>query len=229
MQNDIIENYDDFFKKYKQQIKRYNFYKKIIYKYKPNGNLLDIGCANGYFLKTMENKYSTYGVELNKYAAINAKKLLPKSKIYNNDASNLFFLKSNFFDIITAFDVLEHIQNTEQTLKEIKRVLKSNGLVIITVPNTSSLGHKLKGNNWFGYRDKTHVSVLSKNEWIRLFKKHDFEIVDIFYEGYFDIPYYTHFKFLQKIFLLPGFLMYLTGCKLIGKNGENIVFILNKI
>jgi len=226
MINKVVKDYSEFFKGYKKQKYRYNFYKRIIKRLIKKGTFLDIGCAEGYFLQSIENRFITYGIELNKSASEKAKLISKKSRVFNRDATNLSNFKDNMFNVITIFDVLEHIKETNKILREIKRVIKENGVLIVSVPNTNSLGHRLKGKDWFGYRDKTHVSLNSPEKWTDYFQANGFKVNNIFYEGYFDIPYYNKFKLLQKVYLIPGMLMYLTGIRFIPKNGENVIFIL---
>lgn len=223
----IVKSYDDFFKGYKSQIYRYNFFAKLIKKYKSTGELLDVGCAHGYFLKFMQNRYVCSGIEYDAKAAKVAKGNT-NAKIYNCSVEKIKAIKSNTFDIITCFDVLEHVKDLNAAVSELSRVSKKEVMLIISVPNTNSLGHKLKKKDWFGYRDRTHISLLTSKSWEKLFTKNKFKIIDEFYEGYFDIPYFKGPQILQKAFLIPGLFMYKTGIKVIPKNGENIVFILKK-
>lgn len=86
----------------------------------PNCNekrLLDIGCGSGYFLsKISEYIPNSIGIESHEYSN---KKYndIKKCNIFDNG------LENNSFDIITALDVIEHIENENQFLDEIKRLL----------------------------------------------------------------------------------------------------------
>lgn len=103
--------------------------------------VLDLGCANGPFLPTL-NHYSfrTIAVDINKIEIFNAKKLIRNScvnliniNLMNSDAVELPF-KSEYFDLIFCLEVLEHIKNPNKALKEIQRVLKTNGIFICSLP-----------------------------------------------------------------------------------------------
>ena len=96
------------------------------------GRILDIGCGSyPYFLITTEFK-EKYGIDPSlitlKVENINLQKL----DITKNDLP----FEDNFFDVITMLAVFEHIdeKKTESVLREIKRVLKKDGLFIITTP-----------------------------------------------------------------------------------------------
>lgn len=99
------------------------------------GNILDIGCAYGYFLKECEkNRFSTFGVDISSYAIkIAEKNCSGKLRVLDVDNHNLPF-KSSLFDAVTLFDVLEHLENPYKLLREVFRVLKRGGIVYIHFP-----------------------------------------------------------------------------------------------
>lgn len=109
---------------------------KVIFNLIPNAtNLLDIGCASGYdtkyFLKKAEK---VYAVDCNKEFIDIAKRKYPKIDFKVSFAENLPFNKE-MFDVVVLGDVLEHVNNEEKILREIYRVLKKKGYLILSVPN----------------------------------------------------------------------------------------------
>lgn len=118
--------------------KRAEFIFKEIEKEKPK-KILDIGCGRGFYI----NAFSLYsfpkeihGVDINERYLLKAKRLSGDKRIKINKASiyKLPF-KDNYFDFIVCSEVLEHLKNDQKGLKELKRVLKKKGKIIITVPN----------------------------------------------------------------------------------------------
>jgi hypothetical protein len=106
-------------------------------------------------------------------------------------------------------------------------------LIIASVPNLESLGRRWKKQQWFGYRDPTHVSLLPNEEWRWLLQRNSFRILDTFYDGLCDSPYFNgiptfvqhiFFKFLFTI-LFP--LLGALGIKLPMKWGENLILVAN--
>lgn len=101
-----------------------------------NKKILDVGCGIGYLLKAIRKKNEECelnGIDFN----INVKSLsISNCKIKIEDVKKLSF-ENNYFDIVYALDVLEHIKEVEMAIKEIKRVLKPNGKLIITGPTES--------------------------------------------------------------------------------------------
>ncbi len=104
--------------------------------------LLDIACGQGTFLAMTENLVKTYGVDISKKAIEKAKKTAKNTEFKVGPADKLPF-ESRFFDYITCLGSLEHFPDIEKSLQEMKRVLKVNGKVLIHVPNSKYLVHKI--------------------------------------------------------------------------------------
>ena len=199
---------------------------KIIHKYKEAGRLLDVGCGPGFFLAYAEKYYDAHGIDISEYAVREAKQRTRTAKLSVGDATNLHY-ENDYFDIVTCFDLLEHLPNSELALQEFYKVLKKEGILIIRVPNTDSIGARWKKEEWFGYRDKTHASLLSSEEWIDLLKDNSFEIMEVSYDGLWDTPYFKRVtKVLQDIIIkLPSLTLFLLGMKFSKKYGENICIV----
>ena len=107
-----------------------------------NGNLLDIGCGSGSFLKIVkELGMNCYGVEPGMF--------IPQEgiNIFHGTLEQAKY-PDEFFDTVCLNHVLEHTDDPMATLKECKRVLKQDGIIRIAVPQTSSLAHWLLKENW---------------------------------------------------------------------------------
>ena len=106
-------------------------------------SLLDIGCGDGtleYFIKNRISKI--YGVD-------NAIKSVKESKKYYFeiklvDLNKTIPYKRNFFDVVTCLDVIEHIKDPNKLFKETYRVLKPNGLLLLSTPNIRFSDHIYK-------------------------------------------------------------------------------------
>lgn len=99
-------------------------------------NILDIGCGTGMNLEQLKKYGAIYGLD-NSEEAIKFCRKRGLQNIKLGIAEKMPY-KSNFFDLITMLDVLEHT-NDNKTLKEAYRILKKDGLLIITVPAFSWL------------------------------------------------------------------------------------------
>ncbi len=178
------------------------FWIKYIRKYKESGKLLEVGCGEGYFLKRISSYYSIWGIDINEYAVDIAREVAPKAIIKLCDATKLPF-KTSFFDVIVAFDVIEHLRQPELFFKEANRVLKIGGILIVRTPNPISFGARIKREQWFGFRDETHVSILSSKEWKKILLDFKFIILEEGTDTLWDTPY---FKFIPNVIQKPLFI-----------------------
>ena len=96
-------------------------------------NLLDIGCGDGEFLKYVNNKVKKNGIDFSKTGIEKAKQKVI-GNFYVGDINKMGF-KDSSFDIITIIETLEHVNKPEDILKEIRRLLKKGGTLIISVPH----------------------------------------------------------------------------------------------
>ena len=109
-------------------------------------NILDIGCYDGTFLSLIKNRSNNFfGLEASDWG-------IEQCKQKNIDARQFFFddknktrlpCEDNFFDLVVAGEIIEHIFDTDFFLTEIRRVLKPGGKLLISTPNIASLGRRL--------------------------------------------------------------------------------------
>ena len=105
-------------------------------KYSPNfQSLLEVGCGTGYVLNGISKKFPhsiLLGSEIFVGGLGFTAARLPSVKLIQMDARNIPF--ENEFDVIGAFDVLEHIKEDEEVLTQMCKTLKPKGWIFITVP-----------------------------------------------------------------------------------------------
>src|SRR5690606_6983610 len=66
------------------------------------------------------------------------------------------------FDAVTMSHVVEHLPEPIEVLQEVRRILKPDGQLIMTTPNTSSIGHRKFGPHWFGIDAPRHLFLFNK-------------------------------------------------------------------
>jgi len=140
-EEEYFEKYDSSFRN-NPKIRTFQKALEIIEKmHYPKGRLLDFGCAEGNFLiLAKKNGWQVYGVELSKFASKIAQKR--GLTVFNKSIHDVKF-KDNFFDVITLWDVIEHLSDLEGIFKEIRRILKKDGLLVLRTPNKNSIFHLL--------------------------------------------------------------------------------------
>lgn len=118
----------------KKHLVRYEF----ALQYVRGKNVLDIGCGSGYGADVIASKASAVtGIDIDEEAIDYAIKHYKKKNIefFVGNAINLNFLKDQEFDVIVSFEVIEHIPDYFQYLNEVRRLLKDDGIFIISTPN----------------------------------------------------------------------------------------------
>ena len=162
--------------------KMYQFVKSIALKNKlklinsesEKGKILDIGAGVGDFLSVAKKDgWEVIGIEPSEKAKTIAKR---KGVPF---AENLYELESNSFDIITMWHVLEHVPNLENQIKELKRLIKPSGTLIIAVPNFNSFDAKYYGHFWAAYDVPIHLWHFSKTAIKKLFAKENLDSVKV--------------------------------------------------
>ena len=101
-----------------------------------HGNVLEIGCGEGYGVELLyKNADQLTLIDKSSYAKKMIQKHYPKAKVIQEKIPPLTQLKSNSYDVVVSFQVIEHIKDAALYLKEIHRVLKPNGKAYISTPN----------------------------------------------------------------------------------------------
>ena len=106
-----------------------------------SGRLLDLACGQGFGLNIIDQKNKNLdleGIDLDENIISIAQEKYPHLKFSVQDALKLKF-EDNYFDFIVGFEIIEHV-NPDTLLKEIYRVLKPGGKLILSTPQ-NSLGH----------------------------------------------------------------------------------------
>jgi 2-polyprenyl-3-methyl-5-hydroxy-6-metoxy-1,4-benzoquinol methylase len=100
--------------------------------------MLDLGCAVGVFLSMAEEEgWEVCGVEISEYAVARAKERC-KGEVYVGELADICFSEASF-DVITMWDVLEHLAHPRKALAEAHRILKDDGIILLDTPNEGSL------------------------------------------------------------------------------------------
>lgn len=144
--------------------------------------ILDVGCASGWFLNEVSKKYpkaECSGVDVYKKCIDYGNKRYKKLKLKHADAHKLPF-KKNTFDLVICTEVLEHVVNPEKVIKEIKRVLKKDGVAIIEM-DTGNFLFKAVWYWWtnikHGVWEDSHIQVFNAKKLEKMIEENGLKIV----------------------------------------------------
>jgi 2-polyprenyl-3-methyl-5-hydroxy-6-metoxy-1,4-benzoquinol methylase len=130
--------------------------KADVAKFKTSGTLLDLGCSSGSFLESMRSEsWKLFGIEM---SAETAKKAEAKTgaQVFVGDILGAPFPPESF-DVITCFDVLEHVYEPRQVVEKVATWLKPGGIFYFQVPNINSAEARVFGTYWHGLELPRHL------------------------------------------------------------------------
>lgn len=161
------------------------------------GNLLDVGCGLGFFVKRVSSfpTWQVFGCDTSKRAVEFARRELGLDNVYWGPAEEFGFQKG-YFDIVTLWDVIEHLPHPDPLLSFLSKVLRHDGFLFIHTPNISiqlpkaKMIRLIKGMNpQLHYLEaKHHINIYSMNTIKRVLRRN----------GYADIQF-THLHPIQSL------------------------------
>ncbi|MDD4858129.1 MAG: class I SAM-dependent methyltransferase [Candidatus Krumholzibacteria bacterium] len=161
-------------------------------------SVLDVGVGYGVFLKIAGEDYGLRNLSgMDPYPnSIEIAKTMTKARI---ELGSLFDMKWPFeehsFDVITCFDVLEHLEKPDEFFVNAGRYLRGGGIVLISTPN-KSLPYRMRSIPFIGFPDTnpTHINVQPPAYWRRAAARNGYEVVAS-WKG----EYLTHIRLIPKL------------------------------
>ncbi len=157
--------------------------------------ILEIGCGIGRTVSYIDGCREFIGTDLSEEAVSQANREFanrPDVRFFVMDAMNLEF-EDDYFDVVIAKEVIEHLLQPELALREAFRVLKHDGVLLLTSPNRDSL--HLRVNRKLGFQDFKcsfdHIKEFTFQEAVRMLREEGFEAKDtkgVFLQPYWGIP-----------------------------------------
>ena len=162
-EEELIKHYDGYSREdYLSPItvKRYNELLDEFEVYRETGKLLDVGCGIGYFLDEAKKRgWDVHGTEYTDKAIA-----ICKAKGINMKQGKLdpALYKEGMFDIVTSFEVIEHINNPQEEVQNIRTLLRSGGLFYVTTPNFNAIERYLLKEKYNVIQYPEHLSYYTK-------------------------------------------------------------------
>jgi SAM-dependent methyltransferase len=143
----------------------YGLYKRcrLVNRQKTGGHLLEIGCATGLFLDAMwrTGSWQVQGVDVSAKAVECARETFGLD-VFHGSVTEAH-LSDDEFDAVVMWDVLEHVHSPRETLLEIRRILKPDGVLIFRVPLLDAWDRRLFGRYWAGWDAPRHLTLFSEH------------------------------------------------------------------
>jgi len=165
------------------------------------GKILDVGAATGFFLDIARKQgWETAGVEPSDYAAG-----IGRSKGLDVQTGTLdtFDAPDHSFDVITLWDVIEHVPDPRAVLRRVRRLLKPGGIVAINTPDADSLWARVMGLQWHLIVPPEHLHLFGVRSLRRVLADTEFDCLMVSKIGKtFTVQYVFHtLAHWQKLYI----------------------------
>jgi 2-polyprenyl-3-methyl-5-hydroxy-6-metoxy-1,4-benzoquinol methylase len=150
-------------KRYEELLDRFEVYRNT-------NNLMDLGCGDGHFLAAAKKReWNVFGTEFNDQAVRICEEKgiqMKKGSLGHGD------FQEGYFDVVTSFEVIEHINEPTKDIESIKSLVRSGGLVYVTTPNFNSISRNILGPRWNVIEYPEHLCYYTPDTLSKLFKDH---------------------------------------------------------
>ena len=161
--------------------RRYGLYKRtkeVIKRAGRSGRVLDIGCATGIFLEGMKERgWQPEGVELSEFAANYARERF-NLPVFTGTLEEAAF-PGDQFDLVTMWDVIEHVPDPGDTLAEVQRILKPGGWLVLSLPNPLAWERSWFKQFWAGWDVPRHFHLFTPKVMERYLQRAGLKFVEI--------------------------------------------------
>ena len=131
-----------------------------------SGRLLDLGCAYGFFLKQARCHFEVFGIELAEHAAASCRDA--GLNVLSGAADGTNMEQIGEVDVITMFDVIEHLPQPGKVLALCYRYLKPGGIIVITTGDFASIVARWTGAKWRLMTPPQHLWYFTKESLLRI-------------------------------------------------------------
>lgn len=174
-------------------VRNLNKYFDKLSKWKSSGKLLDVGCALGFGVETaLARGYDAYGFDPSSYATRRARSLVEARRIKTGMVADVSY-KEGSLDVITLFDVFEHLADPKTDILKLRGFLKEEGVIMIATGDTESFLAKVLGRRWTFYVPPQHLFFFSQKTLSNFLLNLGFEPLEWFRIGkWLSVSYVLH-------------------------------------
>ena len=167
--------------------------------------ILDVGCAAGFFLSALGSVWDKWGIEICSEMANYARDKFGV-KVIEGEIIDLS-ADVGEFDVITMWDVLDHMRDPFTTIRLVREKLAPDGLLVLTIGDCEALFAKVLGKRWYLLIPPTHVYYFSKRTITLLLEGNGFTVEKIEREGkrfplalcFYRLSYIYHIAIFNKL------------------------------
>jgi 2-polyprenyl-3-methyl-5-hydroxy-6-metoxy-1,4-benzoquinol methylase len=142
------------------------------------GRLLDVGCAFGHFAVTAQERgWDVCATDISPVAAVHARRHIG-ARVFVSDPNRAAVAPASM-DLVTLYDVIEHVANPRALLAEILPLLRRSGWLHVTTPDVASVSAKLLGRHWYHYKPREHCLYFSPATLSRVLNDSGFDVVSV--------------------------------------------------
>jgi len=168
-----------------------NFVNGLVSNDTDNMYILDLGCGTGTMSAQFDKRFEKFGLEIEDSITETVHKIIPNMHIGPLTADTF---DDEFFDVVFSFHVIEHVPDPIDFVKNILRIMKTHGKLILSTPNFDCAAARRFGENFRMLNDKTHCSLFSDFSLCELLKDFGFQIDRVEYP-FFNTEYFTKENF----------------------------------
>jgi len=180
--------------------------------FKKAGRILDVGCGEGGLLFAFKARgWETFGVDTSKIAAGLTGKKIGERYTFNCELKDCHF-PDDYFDVVTLNHVFEHVIYPNEELEEIARILKNDGVLLLSVPNIESFQFKICREKWVHLDIPRHLFHYSPVTIKAMLQKNGFDVVYVAFPlSDFPLDFYRSLRSMAKpsktLLMLDPFLL----------------------
>lgn len=149
---------------------------------RPPARVLDVGCAAGYFLRVArQHGYDCWGVEVSAAIAHQAQAALGEERVHVGmlESAPPDRFAPGSFDLVTMWDVIEHVPDPQALLRQAAALLKPGGHLVLETQNVDSRFASLLGSRWHHYKHEEHIYHFNPLSVRRLLEQTGFEVEEL--------------------------------------------------
>lgn len=168
---------------------RYNELLDIFEPYRQTNNILDVGCGSGFFLELAKKRgWNVFGIEFSDSLVRICKE--KNITMHSGILQNCTFSNESF-DVITSFEVIEHVNHPDTDVSVIYKLLRKKGVAYVTTPNFNSLSRYLLKSKYNVIEYPEHLVYFTTKTLNFLFKKNTFKKLSVKTSGFSITRYFN--------------------------------------